>query len=402
MRVSFILAVHDGARTLGDCLAHLSAQRFTDWECIAVDDASADQSAAILVEHARRDGRLKVLTHCHNEGVSATRNTGLAAASAEFVHFLDQDDHLLPDGIGELLRAVRGSPHAAAFSGSCFLVNKDRRVLLDFRGPDYDITFPEVCRSNCIMVPATLCRRACVLEVGGMQAGLEGCDDWDLWGRLTRTGRPIRRCKIAVSEYRVHGANSSLNSRRQFAKAVQALDRMHAPDPRVPKCDPRWQDGMPPEGRVPALLLLMWANAAVQAFAGRIEGAVGVVEEALTLIPAGEIRLESAGLLHDVSLFASMFAGVDPRRYLSQCRTSLGVFFSHLEHLLQQPGFADHASAALQDRYIQAMAGENEYLAEQVRACRESRSFRLGQLLATPLRWLRHNSRQLPPAGPTG
>jgi glycosyltransferase involved in cell wall biosynthesis len=389
MTISFILAVYNGAATLRGCLDHLLSQRYTNWEGIAVNDGSGDESAAILAEYARRDLRLKVLHHDHNQGVAAARNTGLKAARGEFALLLDQDDHLLPDSVGRLVGRFRQFPHAAALAGSCILVSPQRRVSCELIGPEYDITFAEFCKNNYVMTPAVLMRRMLVQEVGGLQLGLEGCDDWDLWGRLTRTGCSIRRCNVTVSEYRIHSGNNSRQALRQFRTSVQVLERMYAADSRVPACEPRWREGGKPEDKTEACLLLMWANAAMPLLAGDIEGAVAVVEHAQSVLPSHALRPETAALLHDGILLPSLFAGIDPKCYIPQARPLWQTFFARLEALLQRVGFAEAAMAALTDRCLLALTQENEMLAAQVERYRTSRSFRLGRLLTKPLHWFR-------------
>lgn len=91
-QVSIIVPVHNVERYLPACLDSLRAQTVADIEILCVDDASADGSAALLAEVARQDTRIKVLRHPANRGLSAARNTGIAAAAAPWVLFVDSDD----------------------------------------------------------------------------------------------------------------------------------------------------------------------------------------------------------------------------------------------------------------------------------------------------------------------
>ena len=89
--VSVVIPVYNSAKYLRECLDSVVAQIFSDWEIVAVDDGSSDESPAILDEYAAKDSRIKVI-HKANEGVSAARNDGLAAAEGEYVLFVDSDD----------------------------------------------------------------------------------------------------------------------------------------------------------------------------------------------------------------------------------------------------------------------------------------------------------------------
>jgi glycosyltransferase involved in cell wall biosynthesis len=82
--------------TLGDGVRwRRQLQEFTEWECIVVDDPSLDDAVQVAQRFAAVDPRFTVLVHDRVRGLSAARNTGLAAARAPLVCFLDDDDLLL-------------------------------------------------------------------------------------------------------------------------------------------------------------------------------------------------------------------------------------------------------------------------------------------------------------------
>lgn len=89
--LSIVLPVYNVAQYLPDCLNSLSAQTFTDWEAVLVDDGSTDFSGIICDSYSRKDGRFRVI-HQENQGVSAARNAGIEAASAPLLSFIDPDD----------------------------------------------------------------------------------------------------------------------------------------------------------------------------------------------------------------------------------------------------------------------------------------------------------------------
>ena len=90
-KVSVVIPVYNSAKFLRPCLDSIVSQSFSDWEVVAVDDGSSDESPAILDEYAAKDSRFKII-HKENGGVSAARNDGLAAAAGEYVLFVDSDD----------------------------------------------------------------------------------------------------------------------------------------------------------------------------------------------------------------------------------------------------------------------------------------------------------------------
>jgi glycosyltransferase involved in cell wall biosynthesis len=93
--VSVIITNYNYAQFLPDAVASVEAQTYPNIECIIVDDASTDESGAVLEGIARREAAIKVLRHETNGGQTAAFSTGLAASSGEYVVFLDADDVLL-------------------------------------------------------------------------------------------------------------------------------------------------------------------------------------------------------------------------------------------------------------------------------------------------------------------
>lgn len=89
--ISIIVPVYNAVLYLRPCLDSIASQSFSDWECILVDDGSCDESGSICDEYAARDARFRVV-HRANGGVSAARNTGLAACRGRYIGWVDSDD----------------------------------------------------------------------------------------------------------------------------------------------------------------------------------------------------------------------------------------------------------------------------------------------------------------------
>lgn len=104
--VSVIIPVYNTEQFLEDCLNSVLAQTFTDFEIIAVDDGSTDNSAAIVKQFAAKDNRI-VIIHQENKGISEARNTGIKAARGNWITFVDSDDMLAPSFLQKLWDAAK-------------------------------------------------------------------------------------------------------------------------------------------------------------------------------------------------------------------------------------------------------------------------------------------------------
>lgn len=88
---------------LSQCIESLQNQTYGNIEVILVDDGSPDDSGKIADQYAEKDSRIKVI-HKQNAGVSAARNTGLVAATGDYICFSDGDDYVMPNYVELLLK----------------------------------------------------------------------------------------------------------------------------------------------------------------------------------------------------------------------------------------------------------------------------------------------------------
>lgn len=103
IKVSVIVPIYNVEKYIGKCILSIIEQTYKNIEIILVDDGSLDDSGNIADEYATRDNRIKVI-HKANAGVSAARNSGLDAATGDFVCFSDGDDYVMPNYVEHLLK----------------------------------------------------------------------------------------------------------------------------------------------------------------------------------------------------------------------------------------------------------------------------------------------------------
>lgn len=104
-KVSVLIPVYNAEKYLEQCLAALSAQRFSDFEIICLDDGSRDSSVKVLRDVMRREPRLRLIEQA-NAGVAAARNRLLAEARGKYVAFVDADDWAEPEYLQVLFDAA--------------------------------------------------------------------------------------------------------------------------------------------------------------------------------------------------------------------------------------------------------------------------------------------------------
>lgn len=205
-RVSVVMPVHNGARWLADAMESVLHQDFRDFELILVDDASRDESPAIMASFAARDPRVRLISLKENVGLPAALNHGFAAARGAFHSWTSDDNLLRPAMLGRLVAELDAHPSADIAYADFTLIDEGGTELARSRVGPID----RLLHGN--NVGACFLYRARVTEaLGGYDTRLFGVEDYDFWLRAAqRFGFVELHEDLYI--YRQHGG--SLTSQR--------------------------------------------------------------------------------------------------------------------------------------------------------------------------------------------
>lgn len=104
MKLSYIIPVYKVEEYLNQCVESVLSQSIDDYEIILVDDGSPDNCPAMCDEYREKYPDIVKVIHKKNEGLAVARNAGFEAAQGEYVYFIDSDDYLLPDSVGDFYK----------------------------------------------------------------------------------------------------------------------------------------------------------------------------------------------------------------------------------------------------------------------------------------------------------
>ena len=110
--VSIIIPIYNVEKYVAECLNSVISQTYdhSKIECIIVDDCTPDLSMVIVDEIiGKYNGEIvfNIIRHEHNQGLSAARNTGIEAATGDYLYFIDSDDYIYPKSLELLLNASK-------------------------------------------------------------------------------------------------------------------------------------------------------------------------------------------------------------------------------------------------------------------------------------------------------
>jgi len=220
---------YNAAAHLPESVSSVLAQTFTDWELIAVDDGSSDDTLAWL--QAQTEPRLRVHAQI-NQGVSAARNAGLELACGQYVAFLDADDTWAPTFLETMLAALEKRPDAVLAYCGWQNVGLPGSRGKPFIPPDYEVPGKrEILFSGCRWpIHAALTKREAISTAGGFDPRLKNAEDYALWLEIAGTTAIVRVPEV-LSYYHFHGGEQASGNRvraaLQFLAAQQGYLTRH-------------------------------------------------------------------------------------------------------------------------------------------------------------------------------
>jgi GT2 family glycosyltransferase len=211
-------------RYLREALASVVDQLYPHWElCVADDASTAPHVAAVLVEYAARDARIKIVARAANGGISAATNSAVDIATGEFIGLLDHDDVLPQHALYMVAREIaRDAKLDLVYSDEDKISRWGRRYDPHFKS-DWN---PDLFLTQNMISHLGVYRTSLVRKVGGLRAEFDGSQDYDLALRIVEQTQPqrIRHIPRVLYHWRA-AAGSAARSAGAKPYAVEAARR---------------------------------------------------------------------------------------------------------------------------------------------------------------------------------
>lgn len=219
--VSVIMPAYNAAVFIADSIDSVSAQTYSNWELIVIDDGSTDATRDIVCREAARDNRI-IYLHQENGRQAKARNLGLLHARGELVAFLDSDDLWLKDKLEIMVSEFREGDQDLLFSESYLFEERfqpdgeqhpnEKRmgvIAREYSGYDGLSEFLEI---NRIPILTVLCRTS-ILKSLLFNENAAPAEDYDLWLRMLIGGYKFRAIAVPLAAYRLHPCSSTAGDR---------------------------------------------------------------------------------------------------------------------------------------------------------------------------------------------
>jgi glycosyltransferase involved in cell wall biosynthesis len=232
-RVTVVMPTYNGRRFLRPAIESILGQSFSDFELLLIDDSSTDDTRAIV--HSYRDSRLRFVENDTNRGVVYTRNRGLGLARGMYVSPVDHDDVAHRERLERQVAFLDSHPNVAMVGTWANMIDERGNAFLVLRPPtDSREIYETLLDYNTFFASSVMFRKDAVLAIGGYRAVVEGCDDWDLWLRLSEQ-HALANLGEVLLDYRIHGTQMSLTDLVSMRKAANLCRRLAADRRGAPK-----------------------------------------------------------------------------------------------------------------------------------------------------------------------
>ena len=216
-------------RYIGETLASIRAQTFTDFEVSIVEDGSHDSTEEIVRAFARTISQpVHFQRHTSNQGLPGTRNTAIAAARGEWIALIDSDDLWTPDHLARTVAHARETSADLTHS-RIVLFDSDTGRDLETRGPSAaaraDFPLSLFTGDYSIQPSATLIRREKLNAVRGFDPDCRYVEDRELWMRLVRSGARFAYIDAVTCRYRQHANAMTRNAPAMAVGVAEVFER---------------------------------------------------------------------------------------------------------------------------------------------------------------------------------
>jgi glycosyltransferase involved in cell wall biosynthesis len=182
-KVSIIIPTYNRLPMLREAVNSVLAQDFEDFELIVVDDGSTDGTADEMKGYG---GRVRLLHHPENRGVSAARNRGILHTRGKYIAFLDSDDLWVKGKLKIQVAFLDDNPHYPICYTDEIWIRRGKRVNPKNKHAKYSGWIFEKCLPLCIISPSSaMVRKTLFSKVGLFDEALPVCEDYDLWLRIS-------------------------------------------------------------------------------------------------------------------------------------------------------------------------------------------------------------------------
>lgn len=216
--VSVIMPAYNAERFIRQAIQSVVNQTMPDWELLVLDDASKDETCAIVKEFENRDARIRLIEGKENAGPARLRNLGIEMSKGIYIALLDSDDVWFPDKLKKQVEYVEATKADIIYCSYAMINEKDEKQCSDFVVSE-SATFESMLVQSVISCSTALLKKQSIQEYRFPEKYYH--EDYVFWLRLLKHGCVAKGLQEVLAAYRL------LSDSRASNKIASAVRRWH-------------------------------------------------------------------------------------------------------------------------------------------------------------------------------
>lgn len=226
-KISIIMASYNYSNFLPEAIESVINQTYKNWELIAVDDASSDNSVEIIQNYAKNEPRIKLFTHDTNKGLASAIQTGVENSTGKWIAFLESDDIWKADSLEEKYKITStGADIIFSDVETFYDINDNNRKgelftlskYMKNRKSGFIDDFDEIIyRTNIIPTFSCVILKKSLLEECKYNPLCKACLDWYLWCQLAH--KKVYYIDKKLTRWRLHSDSFLNRDKNSFIKS---------------------------------------------------------------------------------------------------------------------------------------------------------------------------------------
>lgn len=181
---SVVIPTYNREKFIEKTLESVFEQTYPNYEIIVVDNCSTDRTEEILTPYIESE-KIRFIKHVQNFERARSRNTGMDAASGDFLTLLDSDDFMFPENLADAAEFAAKNVEFKVFHNLYNLVDGNSKIVYEYKFPSLKNRLKAITSGNFMSCIGIFIHR----EVYGKYRfdtfpDLTGGEDWDFWLRV--------------------------------------------------------------------------------------------------------------------------------------------------------------------------------------------------------------------------
>lgn len=201
--ISIIIACYNAEKYIIETLESVIKQTYSNFEIIAIDDGSTDNTLSILKKYQKNDTHINIISQS-NQHCTKARINGITHSKGKYIIFLDSDDIIAPTYLEKCNDVLERNPDISIVYAKARLFG---RINKSWFLPKFNIK--RFLLGNCIYV-SSLIRKSDYDKVGGFDERLSVLEDWDLFISIIKNGGKVYKIEEELFFYRKRNDETSV------------------------------------------------------------------------------------------------------------------------------------------------------------------------------------------------